>query len=186
MTLLDAARSLLLVVDVQERLLPAMNDGDAMISRAGVLLRGAGAFGIPVAFTEQYRKGLGATVATLGELAGDAPRFEKLSFSAWRDLGFRTHLEQIRDGGRNQIVITGIETHICVLQTSMELAAAGFETFVAADAVASRRQSDRERGLDRADRGGVSVVTSEMVLFEWAERAGTPAFKAISPLVRDL
>ncbi len=139
--LIDASKSSLLIVDVQERLLPVMAAGNSVVERSKILLKAAKALDVPVAVSEQYPKGLGHTVEILSQEIGNAPVFEKSSFSCWRDEGLRKHFTAHHDGGRPQVIIAGIEAHVCVAQTAIDLAQAGFGVFVVADAVSSRAES---------------------------------------------
>jgi nicotinamidase-related amidase len=177
--LLSAASSALLIVDAQTRLLPAVRDGAAALSRVRLLLQAARELGVPALATEQYPRGLGPTADALADFLPAADRFEKISFSAVREPGFLDRL-----GDRPQAVVCGFEAHVCVLQTAVGLLDAGRTVAVVADAVGSRDPRNAERALDRLARAGAWVVTSEMVVFEWMERAGTPAFKRLSGLIR--
>jgi nicotinamidase-related amidase len=178
---IDARRSALLIVDMQERLMPAMDAGGGAIANAARLMEAAGRLGVPMLLSEQYPKGLGPTVAPLAALAPTATVAAKLSFSCLDDEGWRGRFERL---DRRQAVIAGVEAHVCVLQTALGLREAGHEVAVVADAVASRRPESRALALDRLRGNGVEIVTTEMVLFEWLGRAGTPEFKALSGLIR--
>lgn len=178
--LLRAARSVLCVVDVQERLLPAIAGGAAVVENARRLMAGAARLGVPVLVSEQYPKGLGPTVAAL-KSAADAAPVEKNSFSCMAEPAWAAAFGAL---GRDQAVICGIEAHICVLQTAIELKEKGCAVFVVADAVSSREFANRDAALARLERAGVERVTTEMVLFEWLERAGAAAFKDIAALVK--
>lgn len=178
--LLDAGDAVLFIVDIQARLAPAMADPEGTIARAGILLAAADRLEIPVAVSEQYPQGLGATDERL-PLPARARVFAKTAFSAARDPAILAHLEGL---GRRQVVLCGMETHVCVLQTALDLVARGFRPAVVADAVASRSLERKERGLARMAAAGVAVVDSEMVVFEWLEAAGTPAFRELSRLIR--
>lgn len=183
-TLPDRERSVLLVVDIQERLLGAFPEDvrEALVKRASILVDAARILGIPVVASEQYVKGLGPTVSPVRErLPASVTPAEKTVFSCARSPEFRAALDAT---GRRQTVICGIESHVCVLQTALDLTAEGYEVSVAADAVASRRESDRDRGLALMDRANVLVGTTEMFIFRWLERAGTPEFKQIAPLIK--
>lgn len=177
---LDRARAGLLVVDIQERLVKAMPpEGYArLLNRTVALIRGAQALGLPIAVTEQYRKGLGVTVPELSEVLGNAPRFEKLEFSAWAP--------PVRDafGARDQLLIAGMETHVCVYQTARDLCAEGKSAVLCADAVLSRTGEDRALGLAMCERAGAFIASTELVLFDLLGKAGTPEFKAISAAVK--
>ncbi len=178
--LLSRLQSRLLIVDVQEKLMPHIPVADDLIAHCGKLIRGAGLVGVPVFATEQYAKGLGSTVAELAVLLPDRP--DKLRFSCAEALNWGTAAEQ--PDGRDQIVIAGIETHVCVLQTAFDLLSFGYRVFIPADAVASRKKLDWQFALRRLSDAGATICTLESVLFEWAEIAGTPEFKAISQLVK--
>ena len=177
--LLERAKSLLLLVDMQERLVPAMASAAEVTANCVILLRAAEALGVPVLASEQYPKGLGMTIPELAELA--PRRLEKLEFSAYANSAIK---DELRRAGRSQIVLAGVEAHVCVLQTGLELIAAGFQVFVAADAVASRRAESREVALQRIGGAGGTVITVEMALFEWLRSASAPEFRTISKLIR--
>ena len=178
--LLEAQDGILLVVDVQARLAPAMAEPAAVLARAAVLLAAAERLAVPIVVTEQYPQGLGPTDSRL-ELPATARVFAKTSFSAARDAAILAHLREL---GRSQIVLCGMETHVCVLQTALDLRSQGFTVAVAADAVGSRAEVRRELGLERMRAAGVVVVDSEMVVFEWLGDAGAPAFRELSRLIR--
>lgn len=181
--LLSAAESLLLVVDLQERLLPHTAGCDAVAENCVRLLRAAELFGVLTVLSEQYPKGLGPTVAVVAKAAESARAInvEKLRFSAAAATGWPPAGE--RTDGRHQVVLAGIETHICVIQTAFDLLSQGYRVFVVADATGSRRDIDRDVALNRLRDGGAAVVTTESVLFEWCVEAGTEAFKAVRTLV---
>jgi len=181
-----AARSQVLVIDVQARLSPAMAAGNTVVSRSALLLKIGETLNVPVIFSEQYRKGLGKTEAELRAAAPSGQVFEKMEFSCARNPAISAAIGSMTKDGRSQVVICGIEAHVCVAQSALDLAAAGNQVFVVADAVASRRDSDKAMALDRFRDCGIGVVSSEMVAFEWLERAGTPDFKAISALLKPL
>lgn len=182
--LVSAARSSLLLVDMQERLLPAMTGGAEAQARCEIVLKAARALDVPVTVSEQYPRGLGHTVPGLRSELGGAPVFEKLSFSCWRDPPLKERMIALHEGGRPLVILAGIETHVCVLQTAADLSAAGFGVFAVADAMASRAPSSHALALDRLRQNGVAVITAEMAVFELLGRAGTPEFKALSALVR--
>jgi nicotinamidase-related amidase len=182
--LIDAIRSSLLIVDVQERLLPAMADGVHVVSRCSILLKAAKVLDVPVAVSEQYPKGLGHTVEALKADIGNAPVFEKLTFSCWRDITMRAAFIKLHDIGRPQIIVAGTEAHVCVAQTALDLAQAGFGVFVVADAVSSRAESSKTLALTRMAQSGIDVINTEMAVFELLGKAGTPAFKELSALIK--
>lgn len=174
-------RSLLLVVDAQERLLPSIAEAEAVIAACATLIDGAALFEVPVIACEQNPKGLGPTAAVLRSRLAGAEIFEKLTFSAFADPAVRARIETAKD---QAVMLCGLEAHACVLQTALDLRAAGREVFVAADAVGSRTAQSRELALARLRQAGVQVVSVEMLLFEWAGAAGTEAFRAMSRLIR--
>ncbi len=178
--LLDAQDGILLIVDIQTRLAAAMPEPEAAIARAAILLDAAERLGVPIVASEQYPQGLGHTDARL-PLPASARVFAKTAFSAARDAAILGHLESL---GRRQVVLCGMETHVCVLQTGIDLAGRGFRPAVVADAVASRSPERKRLGLERMAAAGVAVVDSEMVVFEWLGAAGTPEFKELSRLIR--
>nr|WP_256836266.1 hydrolase [Pseudomonas oleovorans] len=174
--LMRAKDSTLLVIDLQERLLPAIDGGAAVVEQASWLVQVAQRLRVPVIATEQYPKGLGYTEPGLHELLpGDGLR-EKIHFSATAGAG----LFDLPGGERRQFVVCGTETHVCVLQTVMGLLAAGREVFVVDEAVGSRRPRDKALGLARMERAGAVIVSREMVAFEWLEQAGTELFREVS------
>lgn len=182
--LLDAGKASLLIVDVQSRLLPAMADGDGVVLRCSVLVKAAKALDVPIAVSEQYPKGLGHTTDALQVVLGNAAVFEKLNFSCWRDIALRAALINLHDMGRPQIIIAGIEAHVCVLQSALDLAQAGFGVFVVADAVSSRSESSKALALARLGQSGIAVINTEMAVFELLGKAGTPEFKELSLLIK--
>jgi nicotinamidase-related amidase len=183
--LLARDKSQLLIIDVQEKLLPAMSDPDRVVERCVRLVRAAKVLEIPVTSSEQYPSGLGRTVTPLREaLANAGSVIEKVEFSCLKSDPLRERLHELRRQGRSQVVIGGIEAHVCVTQTAIDLEDQGFEAFVAADAVASRTKTSRRLALARMLKSGVDIVDSEMVVFEWLGKAGTPAFKDLLGLVK--
>jgi nicotinamidase-related amidase len=171
----------LVVVDIQERLLPAMFEKERVVQNAVRLARGAGILGIPVWATEQYRKGLGPTVpAVAAAVAGFAP-LEKMAFSACGAPGFAAAL---KDKPVSNVILSGIESHVCVAQTCLDLLEAGFGVCVAVDAISSRTAENCRIGADRMRASGAVIVSTEMALFELLGQAGTDEFKRILPLVK--
>lgn len=179
--LIDPNTSSLLVIDVQARLLPKMAAARDVVDNVTVLLKAAARLDIPVLVSEQYRKGLGTTVAELQPLLPGGNVIEKLAFSCLGENAFATRL---RDLGRAQAVVAGIEAHVCVLQTAEQLLENGVRVFVVADATSSRVPASHARALERLQAAGAVIVTTEMVVFEWLRRAGTPEFKEISALIK--
>ena len=179
--LLDPERSQLLVVDVQERLMPAMHEPERTIAGACRLLRAAAELAVPATVSEQYPKGLGPTLPAVADLAPAGSTLAKTHFSCAADPQI---LARLAACNRPQVVIAGVEAHVCVLQTAIGLAGMGYRPYVVWDAVTSRAPADKAVAERRLAHAGVDLVTGEMVLFEWLGRAGTPAFKALSPLLR--
>jgi nicotinamidase-related amidase len=170
----------LLVIDVQEKLLPLIPSAQALVRNIAFLIDGARILDMPIQATEQYPKGLGATVA---ELASKLPaRGEKVAFSC---CAIPAVVESFRSVGRPKLVLAGIETHVCVQQTALDLLALDFQVFIPADAVGSRSALDHDLALRRLEQAGAVITSSESAVFEWVGVAGTPQFKEISRLVQD-
>ncbi len=178
--LLSRNDSRLLVIDLQERLVPAIDGGDDVVANSAKLVKAAGVLGIPVSATEQYPKGLGPTVEPLAGLLPTPA--EKIEFSCLNSLGWNS--EGSEPEGRFKVVVAGVEAHVCVQQTVIDLLAHGFRVYVAADAVGSRLPVDREFALQRMALSGAVLTTTEAIMFEWCERAGGDEFKEISRLVK--
>jgi nicotinamidase-related amidase len=172
--------SALLVVDVQEKLIPLIAQHERIVANIGRLLDGAKALGVRAAATEQYPRGLGSTTKELADRLGDVP--EKLTFSCG---GCPEVFEELRDAGIFKILVVGIEAHVCIQQTVLDLLADGFRVYLAVDAIGSRHVIDYETALRRMDSAGATLTTTEAALFEWCDAAGTPEFKQISALVRE-
>ena len=177
---LQREQTSLLVIDIQERLCAAMEPGalERVLQRTTAATEGARAPGLPLLVTEQYPKGLGPTHARLQERLGGVPTVEKLEFSAC--------VPQVVEalGGRKQVLLVGMETHVCVFQTVRDLAERGFTPFLCVDAVLSRHPEDRRVGLDLCREAGAHLVTVEAALFDLLGRAGSPEFKKVSAAVR--
>lgn len=180
---LDAADSVLVVIDVQERLCKAMDPQvlAGLTASAAVLLESAAELQVPVVMTEQYVKGLGETLPELQEKASAAPRFEKMTFSC---CGSGEFVEAIRSSGRRQVVITGMETHVCVLQTVVELLDAGYVVHLVQDAVMSRSAQNKQAAIGMMQQAGAVITCTESVLFQWLKAAGSDSFKKLSKLVK--
>jgi nicotinamidase-related amidase len=173
--MLDRSRTVVVVVDVQEAFRPAVEGFEEVARAARVLLAAARLLELPAVVTEQYPQGLGPTVDDVG-LDGEQP-LAKTVFSAARAPGF--DLQE-----RDQVLLCGIEAHVCVSQTAHDLIDDGVEVHVAADAIASRTPANREIGLRKMERAGAIVTSVETALFELCERAGTPEFRAVQRLVK--
>ncbi len=179
----DRKASILLIVDIQERLVAAMpEDARALVlRRAGILAQAASHLEVPTFLTEQYPKGLGPTHEAVRRHLGSAHRLEKTSFSCCGAEGFQ---EILLAAGRRQVVLSGMEAHVCVLQTALDLDSAGFQVFVAEDGVCSRDPRNARNALCRLWREGITVTNTESVVFEWLRDSRHPRFKEISALVR--
>ena len=175
--MLGRSSTVLVVVDAQEAFRPAVLDFERVVHNAAVLVQGARALGVPVVVTEQYPKGLGRTVPEVAEHLNGVEPIEKLCFSAAAADGFDT-------GGREQVLVCGIESHVCVSQTVHELLDRGLEVHVARDAVTSRTEENREVGIRRMEAAGAIVTSVETALFELLGAAGTEEFKTVQGLIR--
>jgi nicotinamidase-related amidase len=179
--LLDRNDTALLVIDVQERIDAVMAD-QSHRPRLAVLVDACNALGVPIVATEQYPKGIGPTVEDLANRLPETA-IVKMTFSCAREPDAR---QAIRATGRRQVLVTGIEAHVCVLQTVLDLLGEGLEVHVPHDAVNSRRPSDKRWALHRMAAAGAVVTSTESALFELLERCGTDEFKAVSKLVKAL
>ena len=179
--LIRAAESILVVIDVQERLLPAMQAPARTIRNTKLLLDAARECDVPVLVTEQYSKGLGPTVSEIAAAADGAQVIQKIHFSCMEEPAFA---DAFRALDRRQAILVGMEAHVCVVQTAASLLEQGFEVFVVTDATASRTLESEAACLTRMTASGAHVVTTEMVVFEWLGKAGTPAFKRLLPAIR--
>lgn len=178
--LLQREKSQILMIDVQERLLPAMAEASAVSANGARLLEAARLLAVPVLVSEQYPQGLGRTVPELAQLAPANAVHEKVEFSCYANAGLRAALS----AESRQTVVFGIEAHVCVLQTVLEMAEASLDATVVVDAISSRAELSKSTAIQRMQAAGVRLATTEMVLFEWLRQAGTPDFKAISRLIR--
>lgn len=174
--LISAENSVLLIIDIQQRLAPAIHDVDALVQNNVWLARIAQKLGVPIIATEQYPAGLGPTLPEVASCVPPTSIVEKIHFSAIPDHG----LAAMPGFARDCVVLTGMETHVCVLQTALDLRALGKNVYVVAECVGSRRPEDRALALERMRQEGCRIVSREMVAFEWLRRAGTEAFRQIS------
>jgi nicotinamidase-related amidase len=170
-----------LVIDIQKRLLPHMSGHVEMMKHIGILLEGMKVLQVPVLLTEQYRKGLGETVQGVREHLENFEPMEKMTFSCCDDNTFALALET---HAKKNVVICGIETHVCVLQTTVDLLEKGYQPVVIEDCTSSRTPGDKAIAIERMRQEGAIISSYESVLFELARISGTPDFKAISKLVK--
>lgn len=178
---LRAEESAALFIDFQEKLMPAIHDVDAIMDKTVILAKGLQEFGVPVAFSQQYTKGLGETLPILSEAVEGFSYMDKTSFSccdcdeivAW-----------VKSCGKKNILVCGAEAHICVMQTVLDLMDAGMNVFVVADCIGSRKPYDKEMGIKRMEKEGAYMTTCEAALFEMTGGAKSPHFKVISKLVK--
>lgn len=181
MSVISRSDTAIVIVDVQERLAPAMHQTEWLVERTRTLAAIANALNIPMLVTEQYPAGLGPTVPAIRDQLGDTPIFAKSSFSAFGSEDFVNQLEHL---GRRTIALAGIESHICVLQTALDAIDRGYQVHLVADAVASRRGEDRSGALDRMSQAGISLSCVESVGFECLGAAGSDDFRAVARLIR--
>ncbi|MFC6673105.1 hydrolase [Marinobacterium aestuariivivens] len=175
--LIDSQKSLLLLVDVQDKLVPAVEAPQALLDNCRWLMEIARYLQVPVLASEQYPRGIGHTSNALRELLPDDAVLEKTFFSCMSEAACR---DAIDDGQREQIVVIGIEAHVCVLQTAIELREQAREVYVVADCISSRNPSDKALAIERMREAGIRIVSREMVAFEWMRKAGTDSFRHIS------
>ena len=174
----EADRAALVVIDLQEAFRKSVANFDQVARNSGILVEAAREVDVPIVVTEQYPQGLGATVEEVARhMPGDVEPLAKVAFSAVRADGFGLD-------GRSQAIVCGIETHVCVSHTVLDLLEDGIEVHVVTDAVGSRAESDRELGLRKAERAGAVLTSVETVLFELVREAGTPEFKKLQELVK--
>src|SRR5687767_1749715 len=178
---LERANTVIVVIDVQEKLMPVIDGAKGVLRNIERLIRGAQILGVPVILTEQYVKGLGPTVAAVREALANYSPIEKDCFSAHGCTAFAAQLAALE---RRQLVIAGVETHVCVYQTVLDLLAAGYEVTLAADAMSSRTPENKELALKRMISEGAKLSSTEMALFELTGVSGTDEFRGISRLVK--
>lgn len=178
-------KSQLLIVDLQEKVAPPVHNIAAVIAVCERLVQIARRLDVPITVSEHYPKGLGCTVEPLRSSIGpNAELFEKITFSCVRDGALHQRFESLHDHGRGQVILAGIEAHVCVGQTALDLIAEGYEVYLVADGTSSRSLESRSLALARILQAGGHIVDSEMVMFEWLEQAGTPEFKELLDLLK--
>ncbi|MCF8262806.1 MAG: hydrolase [Melioribacteraceae bacterium] len=179
--ILERTKTALLIIDIQERILGVMQNPKGVVENTVKLIEGMKILNIPVYFTEQYPKGLGATESTIKAALGNSEAIQKMSFSCG---GAGELFKDFRRKGIEQIIICGIESHVCVQQTVLDLLANNFQVDVIADAISSRKKVDYNTALFRMQSNGAEVTTTESVLFELLNVCGTDEFKSVSKLVK--
>lgn len=170
-----------LVIDFQEKLVPAIANNEEIVAKTAIFVQGLRELGVPVAVTQQYTKGLGETVPAMREALGAFTPMEKTAFSA---LGCEAFVDWVKAQGKKTILVCGVEAHICVLQSIMDLVREGYRVFIVADCVGSRMVYNKDYAVQRAVQEGAFVTTCEGALYEMVQGAGTPHFKAISKLTK--
>ncbi|MDF2941645.1 MAG: hypothetical protein K0S01_503 [Herbinix sp.] len=177
-----AEDTMALVIDFQERLVPVIHNSDELLHNTQILIRGLQTLGIPMLVTQQYTKGIGMTVPILADTFGEAFNYEdKITFSCAEN---EIIMRKIEETGKKNIIVCGIEAHICVLQTVIDLIAMGYNVVMVENCVGSRKESDRQVGIKRAVAEGAILTTYESILFELTRVAKTDAFKEISRLIK--
>ncbi len=179
--ILRADQAFLLVIDIQEAFLPHIHEMDRVIERTGIMIDAARLLDLPMIVTEQYPKGLGATVEPIHRLLQGTAAHDKTTFSCWKDDKIQ---DAIRTLGRRHAILTGIETHVCVSQTALDLLTAGIVPFILADAVSSRRASDHDIALRRLLHAGAVITTAEAAAMELTASSKHPKFKEISKRIK--
>jgi len=174
-------QAIAVLIDVQEKFSPHIHEMETVTQRVEILLKGLQVLGVPVLVTEQYPKGLGSTLPQLQEILGNEQPMEKVAFSCQDDTAFR---DRLKETGRKAVILFGIESHVCVLQTVMDLLADGYQPVVIEDCVSSRKKEDKEIALRRMAQEGALISSAESILFELCRLSGTDNFKQISKLVK--
>lgn len=178
---IDKDKTIALIVDVQEKLIPHIYNKDAILERIKILLQGLKILEIPMILNEQYKKGLGNTIAPIKELIPDVKSYEKVTFSCCQNTPTLTH---VLESGRKIALVVGAETHVCIMQTCLDLIASGITPVLIVDCVGSRNPLDHDIAIKRMSQAGVMLATVESVLFELCKSSKDPAFKDISQLIK--
>ncbi len=171
-----------ILVDIQEKLLPAMHNKEELLENTAKLLKGLNILKIPVIISRQYTKGLGDTVRELRELRSEESQdFDKITFSCYGDINMKNYLDSLNI---SNIILFGIEAHICLQQTAIDCMAAGYQAIAVIDCISSRKESDKKIAIHRYEKEGVLLATYESILFELMAQAGTDTFKEISKIIK--
>ena len=173
--------SLLLIIDFQEAMLKIIESWEKAACKVNQLTQAADALGVPILLTEQYKKGLGATIPAILEKITSPTVVQKECFSACLEADF---LATVQSFGRSKVILVGLETHVCVLQTGLDLIKGGYQVHLVKDAVASRTLENRDIAIDLVREAGAVITSTEIVIFQWACRSNTDEFRAILPLVK--
>jgi nicotinamidase-related amidase len=180
---LEPAQCALVVIDIQEKLLPAVLEPGELVRNARLLIRLAGILDIPVLLTTQYARGLGGTVREIAELLPDEQAIDKLTFGCFGDEGFGSEMREL-PGVKTTLLLCGMESHICVMQTALGALENGYMVHVASDAVSARTAWNKQLGLDRMERAGCVISSTEMMMYELLRRSGTAQFKQMLPFIK--
>lgn len=178
---LERNQTVLVVIDVQSKLLPVIYDYPALVENIKKVIQGAQILGIPVVLTEQNPEGLGLTVDEIRETLSEYNPIEKMSFSCCGEENF---IEKIKQLNRNKILVCGIEAHVCIYQTCMDLLSEGYEVHLLVDAISSRKKENRDLTVEKLHRGGVQITSVEMALFEILKKASVNEFRKISKIIK--
>jgi len=178
---LERNQTVLVVIDVQSKLLPVIYDYPALVENIKKVIQGAQILGIPVVLTEQYPEGLGLTVDEIRETLSEYNPIEKMSFSCCGEENF---IEKIKQLNRNKILVCGIEAHVCIYQTCMDLLSEGYEVHLLVDAISSRKKENRDLTVEKLHIGGVQITSVEMALFEILKEASVNEFRKISKIIK--
>lgn len=178
---IEKDQTLGVVIDIQERLFPHIHQNDALLKKSQILLQGLQALKVPLLVTQQYTKGLGETVEPIKSILEQSNYIEKKAFSCCDDTSFSGELSE---HNRKNVILIGIESHICVLQTAIDLKSKGYQAIVVEDCVSSRNENDKKIAIERLRYEGAIITTTESILLELARYSGTPEFKVISKLIK--
>lgn len=181
---IERNNAVLVVIDIQEKLAPVISDIEGVTANIERLIRGTHLLGVPALVTEQYVKGLGATVSSLQAALGETHGYKPIEKACFSSVGCEEFADYLALLERKQVILCGVEAHVCVYQTALDLLDRGFQVYLVADAVSSRTDRNREVALQRLVSEGAKLTTTEMVLFELTVTSGTAEFKAISRLVK--
>lgn len=182
--LLNRETSQFMIIDVQEKLMPSIFDTEKLIKNITMLIKVAKRLAVPTLVTEQYPQGLGGTTTPLKEeLGNEFNLLEKDTFSAMKDEEINNAVGELRTKGKSQVIVCGIEAHVCVMQSALDMRAQDYDVFVVGDAISSREPDSHRMGIERMQQAGVNIVSSEMVMFELLENSKCQEFKDLRGLL---